>query len=50
MKVKVMMGGEFKGKRFETGDVLDVPKDVAEAWLGATPKRAEKITASRRAD
>jgi hypothetical protein len=49
MKVRVFMGGEHAGKRFEAGDVLDVPKEVAEAWLSATPKRAEKITASRRA-
>jgi len=47
MKVKVMMGGEFKGKRFEAGDVLDVPKDVADSWLSATPKRCEKVVARR---
>jgi hypothetical protein len=50
MKVRVNRGGEHDGKRFEKGDVLDVPKEIAEAWLGATPKRAEKFTASRRAE
>ena len=47
MKIKVYMGGEHDGKRFERGDVLDVPKDVAEAWLSATPKRAEKVVGGR---